>query len=894
MDIGQLPTDGTKGSSFFDRLWTRVVDPTILAVPIVVVVFWIFRANGLIADISVPQIVMLLAGAYFLSALAVAIWPGSVSGWRIYFRIGTELGAISVVIYAVGWGPTLGLGLIFGVADCMRTDGSTVETAALVCSVTFIGLGQGAIALGLAPSLVPSPLVHALAGLVVLGLIFTTKLLGWVFATKEGVEASLLARERRFRALVDQAADVIVVVDEEEHITYLSPAFEELLGYSEEKATALVASDLAHPDDLERLASALDATAAPEPQTGRTEARLRTADGGWLWFEIRLANRLDDPDVCGIVANLHDITERKKYEEALREAEERFRRSFEEAPIGIALVDKDGRILSANKAYGDILGYESRALTGLFVQDFTYPDDLEATLAGLRRLFSGETDAYHLEKRYVHADGHEVWISLHVSCVRDPEGSALYSIGQIEDITERRALNQLMAHAAIHDPLTDLPNRVLFMDRLEMAMSRAERAADMVAVVFVDLDHFKLINDAMGHDAGDRLLTEVAVRIRNAVRPADTVARLGGDEFTILIEEIADDTAATEAAERVAAALGVPFELDGAEVFISASMGIALSPPGPESAELLLRDADAAMYRAKELGRGSIEVYDPGDDLWAVTRLQTGTDLNRAIQRDELELHYQPVINLERSALVGVEALARWRHPKRGLLPPSEFIDLAEDTGMIVRLGEWALRQACTQVAEWNALRALAADELAPLHISVNVSPRQLAEKTFPSQVAEIIHQTGINPDVLWLEITENTLMRDPKRAISSLGALREQGVHLAVDDFGTGYSSLSYLKQLPVESLKIDRTFVDGLGEDPEDTAIVKAIIGLAASLGLASIAEGVETAPQARDLKKLGCLLAQGYLFGRPLPPGLLGVVPADDLTSWHPSPRRSALRA
>lgn len=879
--------------NFFGRLRQRLLDPTILAVPIVVVVFWEFRSHGLIANLSVWRITLLMVSAYLLSALAGALWPGRMRGWRLYVRVGSELAAITLVIYAVGWGPTLALGLIFGIADCMRTDGSVVERPAVLFSILLVGLGQGAIALGIAPTLVPAPLVHGLAALGVLGLIFTVKLLGWVFSTKERVEANLVGRERRFRALVDQAADVILVVDGNDNFTYASPAFEEILGYSEEQVESLVASDLAHPDDLENLSQALELAPQSALPTTRLEARLRTALGEWRWFDIRLANRLDDPDVAGVVANLHDVTDRKASEEALIEAEARFRSSFEEAPIGVALVDKDGTILSANRSYGNILGHPPEDLVGRSVQEMTYSEDLESTAAGLRRLFAGEIETHHVEKRYVHADGHVIWVSLRASCVRDREGKALYAIGQIEDITERKALNEWMAHAAIHDALTDLPNRVLFMDRLQVALGRAERSDDHVAVVFLDLDRFKLINDAMGHDGGDRLLSAVAERVRKSVRPADTVARLGGDEFTILFENVSDESAATEMAERVASALEAPFILDAAEVFVTASMGVALSAPSHDSPDLLLRDADAAMYRAKELGRSSIEVYDPREDHWAVTRLRTGNDLHRAIQAQELELHYQPVVDLETSTMVGVEALARWQHPTRGLLLPAEFIELAEDTGMIVRLGEWALREACTQIAMWRLLQSRSGGATTPLHVSVNVSPRQLAEKTFPAQVAEIIHDSGADPDLLWLEITENTLMRDPKRAIATLGALRDYGVHLSVDDFGTGYSSLSYLKQLPVETLKIDRSFVDGLGRDSGDSAIVRAIIGLADSMGLSCIAEGVETPAQDEHLRRLGCRLAQGYLFGRPLPSHELGEFPLGGLSSWAPVPQLTVLK-
>jgi diguanylate cyclase (GGDEF)-like protein len=471
--------------------------------------------------------------------------------------------------------------------------------------------------------------------------------------------------------------------------------------------------------------------------------------------------------------------------------------------------------------------------------------------------------------------------------VRGPDGDALYAICQIEDITERRAMSALLAHAAIHDPLTDLPNRVLFADRLELALARSLRGSRHVAVVFLDLDHFKLINDSMGHDGGDQLLRAVAARIRGSVRPGDTVARFGGDEFTILLEDVNDAGSARDAAERTLASLGEPFELDDGEVFVSASVGIALSASGHDTPAVLLRNADAAMYRAKERGRGGVELYDLEEDPWTIRRLRTGNDLHRALERNEFELHYQPFVDLHTATMIGVEALVRWRHPTRGLLPPGEFIDLAEDTGLIVPLGYWVIGEACRQAAVWREQRAAAGQEDWRLMMSINVSPRQLVERNFASRLIEIVNATGVDRDRILLEVTETTVMRDPDHAIAVLETLKAQGMHICIDDFGTGYSSLSYLKRLPVETIKIDRSFVDGLGQDQEDTAIVRAVIGIAESLRLLCVAEGVETVDQVDALRVLGCHIAQGFLFGRPRSVAQLAPFPRDDLSSWAEEP-------
>jgi len=868
---------GAVAPGFPRRLGRRLLDPTTLAVPGVVVIFSLFRSRHLIADIPLWVIAILVAGSYVLTLLQASLWPELVvTGWRLYFRVGTLLGAITIVIYSVGWGPTLALGLVFGVADCMRTVGSRAARPGMIFSVVFIVLGQLAIATGLVPTLVAEPFVHGLGALAALGVLFTIRMLERVFMARESTE-------HRFKALVQHAADMIVVNDAHGRLTYVSPSFGEQLGYDPGQAVSLMGGDLIHPDDLKRMAEAFEAAQAGAGEPFTFEGRVRAQDKTWRWFDMTITNLLDDPDVGGIVANLHDITDRKASEEALAEAEERFRTAFDEAPIGMILVSREGLVLQANRAFCAIVGRTQSAVVGSAVNELTYPDDREESLGWRTRLMDGEMNRYQIEKRYLHADGHAVWASLHASFVRDGDGNALYAIGQIEDITERRAMSALMAHAAIHDPLTDLPNRVLFADRLELALARSLRGTRHVAVTFVDLDHFKLINDSMGHEGGDQLLRAVAERIRASVRPGDTVARFGGDEFTILFEDVEDVASARDAVERALGALAEPFEFDDGELFVSASAGIALSSNGHDTAAVLLRNADAAMYRAKERGRGGIEVYDHQEDPWTARRLRTGNDLHRALERDEFELHYQPFVDLHTTTMLGVEALVRWRHPTRGLLAPGEFIDLAEDTGLIVPLGYWVIGEACRQAAAWHKVRARAGQESWRLMMSINVSPRQLVERNFASRLIEIVNASGVDRDSLLLEVTETTVMRDPDHAIAILETLKAQGMHICIDDFGTGYSSLSYLKRLPVETIKIDRSFVDGLGDDREDTAIVKAVIGMADSLQLLCVAEGVETHDQVDALRALGCQIAQGFLFGHPLSAAALAPFPRDDLSSW-----------
>lgn len=554
---------------------------------------------------------------------------------------------------------------------------------------------------------------------------------------------------------------------------------------------------------------------------------------------------------------------------ALREAEERFRRAFEDAAIGMALVALDGRWLRVNRALARITGYQPGELVGKGFRELTHPDDLEADLSALEEMLSGQRDGFETEKRYLHAAGHTVWIQLNVTVVRDASGRPLHLISQMQDITERKRAQAELAHQALHDPLTGLPNRVLFLDRLGVSLARLGRRDTGVAVLFLDLDRFKLINDSHGHDAGDRVLVEVAARLRALLRPSDTLARLGGDEFTILCEDVADEGAAAAVAERVAATLGPPVMVDDAEAYLSASIGIAVGRDPGMAPAALLRDADAAMYGAKERGRSRYAMFDGAMRLRGAERLRAEADLRRAVERGELRVHYQPQVDLASGRPVGVEALVRWAHPERGLVPPGEFVPVAEETGLIVAIGEWVLRQACRQARAWEDRTG---DH--SLRMAVNLSARQLADDGLRDVVAEALADSGLAPDRLCLEITESAVSEDPLAARQALIALRRLGVRLAIDDFGVGFSSLGQIRQLPaVDVLKIDRSFIGGLGRNREDAAIVASVISLADALGLTTVGEGVETSDHARELRALGCEQAQGFYFGRPAPPDAAG---------------------
>jgi diguanylate cyclase (GGDEF)-like protein/PAS domain S-box-containing protein len=469
--------------------------------------------------------------------------------------------------------------------------------------------------------------------------------------------------------------------------------------------------------------------------------------------------------------------------------------------------------------------------------------------------------AFDVDHRIVLADGRVRWLRSQGRAELDPDGNAIRMLGTAQNITKQKRAEEALAHQALHDPLTGLPNRTLLLDRLTQALGRLERSGSTLGVLFLDIDRFGLINDSLGHVAGDQMLLAMADRLRGTLRTGDTLARFGGDEFVLLCEGLVGELEALGMAEEIKQAMVQPLSWGGGELVVTVSTGIATASSARASAESLLRDADAAMYRAKEIGRAQSAVFARSMRARAIVRLNTESSLRRAITEGELEVNYQPIVTLPGTTVSGMEALVRWRHPTRGLLGPDEFIAVAEETGLIVPLGAWVLREAVRQAVIWQRLPGHC-----ELQMSVNLSARQVAQPDLVELVAEVLETSGLAPRCLELEITESVLMGDAQASIAILSALKQVGVGLGVDDFGTGYSSLAYLKRFPVDELKIDRSFVDGLGADPEDTAIVRAIVSLAGALNLTPVAEGVETSLQLETLLDLGCGRAQGYLFARP----------------------------
>ncbi len=665
--------------------------------------------------------------------------------------------------------------------------------------------------------------------------------------------------QRVLPALLTRMDDGVFLVGEDGVLLDFNAQACAMLGYSGKELAHLKWSDLlacaCDPGGCQALRGSL------EVKPPVHECVMRRCDGQTIPVEIN-AGRLEDEAEELLFYLVRDISARKDAENRLRRSEQRFRSFFKNAAAGMAILNPDGDFLEANDAFCAFIGYEPHELKQMNVEQITAEDDLEDTRRYYCQVRQGRTVCFNYEKEYRRKDGTPVCGRVTVAWVQDDSGRAQYGIGLVQDITDHRAAQRDIERLVNFDQLTGLPNRRHFQEALEQDLGRFEESGDALGVLFLDLDHFKRVNDTMGHGVGDQLLRLAGSRLVELTGPSDLVARLGGDEFAVVLREINEIGDVAAIAEKVRQGFETPFICDGEECLISVSVGVAIVPDDGQEVEALLKNAEIAMYDAKESGRNLHRFYSSEIHARAAYRQLLDGHLAHALEKNEFTLHYQPQFDLGTGKLVGMEALLRWNNPVLGLVPPDRFIYLTEESGLILKIGDWVLRTACRQARLW---REMGFDGL---RMAVNVSGRQFHEVRFARRVARILEECELEPHTLEIELTESCIMDNPERVRRILLQLKEMGVHLAVDDFGTGYSSLSYLKRFPFSRVKIDRTFVRDVDTDPDDAVITQTIIAMAHTLGMEVLAEGAETEAHIRLLREYGCDEVQGYHYGRPLP--------------------------
>lgn len=674
-------------------------------------------------------------------------------------------------------------------------------------------------------------------------------------------ETALRESERRYRLLVERMREGLAQVDNQGVVQFVNDRYCQMVGYEREELLGKNADFLlASPEDAAIVAAKTQSRL--QGIIDQYEVRIRRKDGSVIWVEIGGAPVTDaEGVVVGSIGVHNDVTERRRAEQALRESEARYRLMAENSTDMISRISFDGTILYASDASRRLLGYEPAEMEGRTFYEFMYgPDRTE--IRDLTALIN-ENRPTTFSFRMIRRDGSVVWFETTSRSVRDPgSGNVEEIIGVSRDISERKRAEEQIEFQAYHDALTGLPNRRLFRDRLTVALAHARRMRTPLAVMFLDLDRFKEVNDTLGHSFGDEMLKSVAMRLQAALREEDSIARMGGDEFTVLLADLGSTDDAATIAQKLIEAVAQPMRIDEREIFITTSIGIALFPSDGDTAELLLKNADHAMYRAKDAGRSSVQLFTPAMNSRALDRLSMENSLRHALERSEFALHYQPQIDVKTRRITGVEALLRWAPAGGAMVSPATFIPIAEETRLILPIGEWVVREACRQARSWQLAGHPA------LRVAVNLSPRQFQQADLPSTISSALEDSGLPASDLELEITESTAMQNTERTIAILRRLREMGVCIAIDDFGTGHSSLNYLRSFPIDTVKIDQEFVRGIEESEADRAIVSAVIGMARGLRLRVVAEGVETEPQLAFLTQEGCDEVQGYLFGRPAP--------------------------
>jgi diguanylate cyclase (GGDEF)-like protein/PAS domain S-box-containing protein len=661
------------------------------------------------------------------------------------------------------------------------------------------------------------------------------------------IESALKESEQKLRTLVGNVPVVLFAIDRDGTFTHSEGKGLESLGLEPREVVGQSVWDVYanHPDVLDHLRRALAG-----------EAHTATVHIGEAAFETRYAPYRDDAGIVdGVIGVAMDVSERWRAEQALRASESRYRTLYERNLAGVFRATTDGWLLDCNESFARIFGYSSPAdaLKQPALDFYLRPADRNTFLARLTE--SGSLSNFELAAR--RRDGSHIWVLENATLVDGPDGVGPLIEGTVIDITERKRAEDQVKHLAFHDALTGLPNRLLFSDRLTMALAQAHRSRQKLAAIYLDLDRFKVINDSLGHKVGDELLRRVADRLRLCIREEDTIARLGGDEFILLVPRLSSEEDVETVGRKILTAIRLPFTIDDREVFLTTSIGISVYPEDGIDSETLVQNADTAMYRAKERGRDNYQLYSPAMNPRAIDRLSLENRLRQALSNGELVLFYQPVLDLRDGRIRGAEALLRWRHPERGLLNPADFITLAEISGLITPIGRWVLKSACEQIREWKAMGH------PRLTVSINLSPRQFQQVGLVGEVATTLSASEIEAGSLDLEITESSAMENPQLAINTLWELRKLGVGISMDDFGTGYSSLNYLKKFPIDRLKLDQSFVRDVVAKPEDAAIVRAVINMAHTLQLVVVAEGVENEEQLAFLRQQRCDEMQGFLF-------------------------------
>jgi diguanylate cyclase (GGDEF)-like protein/PAS domain S-box-containing protein len=702
---------------------------------------------------------------------------------------------------------------------------------------------------------------------------------------RQQAQQTLEKLRHRNELILNSAGEGIYGLDLQGNATFVNPAAARMLGWEVDELLGKPIDAIIHHTQPQYPFPEAACLIHPDFRGGSVHRASNDLfwrkDGTSFWVEYISTPIWEDDELVGTVVTFQDITERKRGEEALRESEERYALAVQGANDGIWDWNLKTNEVYYSPRWKSMLGYADAEIGNTSDEWFkrVHPEDLEWVQMRINAHLAGLTPYFENEHRMQHQDQGYRWMLTRGLAVRDPvSGIATRIAGSQTDITARKQAEERLLHNAFYDALTDLPNRALLVDRLQHAIHRAKRNENyLFAVLFLDLDRFKVINDSLGHMLGDQLLVIIAQRLSHCIRPGDTVARLGGDEFVVLLEDIKDLSSVTSVANRIQQDLGKPFSLGGHDVFTTASIGIALSAMGYDRSEDLLRDADTAMYWAKAQGRARYEIFNPTMHTRAVALLQLETDLRRAVaviesedplsdvkQRDrqEFQLYYQPIVSLKTRQIIGFEALVRWQHPQRGMISPTDFVPISEETGLIVPLGNWVLQEACRQMRRWQTQFVT----IPPLTISVNLSGRQFTPQLI-SQISHTLHATGLNAESLKLEITESVLMENADAVVTMLSQLKALGIQLAIDDFGTGYSSLSHLHRFPIDTLKIDRSFTSKIDQDGEQLAIVRTIMTLAWNLGMDVVAEGIETPKQLAQLRSLQCEYGQGYLFSRPV---------------------------